>query len=128
MIHSPEAESATLSMLCDCWQQAAKRKRPSPGTNPLLEDLHERIEHDMLPMLVHLLHERRDCDINHLLCTVRRITVEHMFYENAVTQSQWQQNIDAQVKLITAVVQAARERLIAEGEWSQEQNPPMMFG
>lgn len=127
MIHTPEAESATLCMLRECWEQAALRKR-SAHHNPMLEDLNERISHEMLPMLTHLLHERRDCDVLVLVSTVKRIIVEHMFYENADSQVQWQHNIDAQVKLITAVVQAARERLISEGEWCKEPVTPQMFG
>lgn len=128
MIHSPETESATLSMLRECWEQSVLLKRSSSNLNPMLDDLNERISLDMLPMLTHLLHEKRNCDVQILISTVKRIIVEHMFYENAVSQVQWQQNIDAQVKLITAVVQAARERLISEGEWCKEPVTPMMFG
>ncbi|HAI13998.1 MAG TPA: hypothetical protein DCM28_20000 [Phycisphaerales bacterium] len=128
MIHSPEAESATLYMLRESWEQAVMRKQANSLPNPLLDDLNDRIAHDMLPMLVHLLQERHDCDIQLLMHTVKSIVVEHMFYENAVSQVQWQQNIDAQVKLITAVVQGARERLIAEGEWCKDPVAPQMFG
>ena len=90
MIHSPEAESATLYMLRESWEQAVMRKQANSLPNPLLDDLNDRIAHDMLPMLVHLLQERHDCDIQLLMHTVKSIVVEHMFYENAVSQVQWQ--------------------------------------
>jgi hypothetical protein len=128
MIHTPETESATLEILQDCWEQAASRKIARRGTNPLREDLYERISHEMLPMVVHLLHERRDCDCSELVCTVKRLVIEHIFYENAVEAEQWQINVDSQVKMILQAMEVAREKLINEGEWSQEPVTPMMFG
>lgn len=128
MIHTPETESATLNVLRQSWDHLAKRKLERHGYNPLLEDLYERISHELLPMVVHLLHERRECDCSELVCTVKRLVIEHMFYENAVEADQWQINVDVQVKMILQSMQSAREKLINEGEWSQEPVTPMMFG
>jgi hypothetical protein len=94
----------------------------------MFEDMNDRIAKDMLPRLLHLLQEKRDCDVQVLIHTVKRVIIEHMVYENASSQMEWQHSIDAQTKLVTAVVQSAREKLASEGEWSDEPVPPMMFG
>ncbi len=128
MIHSPETESTALQLLSECWEQACRRHRKRGLSNPMLDDMNDRIAKDMLPRLLHLLHEKRDCDVQVLIHTVKRVIIEHMVYENATSQMEWEHSIDAQTKLVTAVVQAAREKLAAEGEWSDEPVTPMMFG
>ncbi|MFG0249932.1 MAG: hypothetical protein ACF8OB_13670 [Phycisphaeraceae bacterium JB051] len=128
MIHSPEIESSALQLLRDCWEQACRRHRKNGLSNPMLDDMNDRIAKDMLPRLLHLLHDKRDSDVQVLIHSVKRVIIEHMVYENATSQMEWEHSIEAQTKLVTAVVQAAREKLSAEGEWSDEPVPPMMFG
>jgi len=128
MTHCTEIEFATLETLRDCWRHYANQKRSQNPPNPFVEDLHRRISNEMLPMLVHLLHERRDCNCIELISTVQRIIIDYQFYENTAIQEQWHHNVDQQVALILEVMQATREKLINEGEWSNEPMPPMMFG
>ena len=128
MTHCTEIEFATLETLRANWSQMMNKKRARSRNNPFIEDLHIRISNDMLPMLVHLLHERRDCNCIELISTVQRIIIDHQFYENTANQDQWHRNVDEQVELILKAMQATCEKLIKEGEWSSEPMAPMMFG
>ena len=128
MYHSPEADSATLSLLRDCWDKAAQKKQAKAGDNPMLEDLHDHISRIVLPKLALLLDDRRECDCFEMVSTIKHMIIDHMFYENAVNQDQWQEKVDGHVKMILMVMHTTREKLINDEEWSKEPVAPMMFG
>ncbi len=129
MIYVHEAQPENLRLLRMHWQKITDLHiEKLSRADPMLYDRFERVSMDLLPCLATLLDEHHDRCAQTFEATIRRVVLEQMFVLDSMNHEPSQEDFEDLVLMLVSALETVRHQLLTEGQWSENQSPPQMFG